>query len=174
MTFSTFPTADAVDDAEAAPAAADGELARLRGMLLDAALPLDARFRALFSLKSLASDAAVDAVAAGFADTSDLLRHELAYVLGQMRNPHAVPVLLSVLEGTEYAPMVRHEAAEALGAIGEPSCLAVLRRYATATAEAGSIDVPRVVRETCELAVAKIELEQQQLADPAAPPLKPG
>jgi hypothetical protein len=45
----------------------------------------------------------------GFADQSALLKHELAYCLGQMRLASALPVLESVLENLEEDPMVRHE-----------------------------------------------------------------
>ena len=45
----------------------------------------------------------------GFADESALLKHELAYCLGQMKNPNALPVLESVLADEKEDPMVRHE-----------------------------------------------------------------
>ncbi|KAI9355948.1 armadillo-type protein [Zopfochytrium polystomum] len=130
-------------------------------------VPLQARFRALFTLKSLKSNAAVDVIAKAFSDPSALLKHELAYVLGQMKNPHAIPVLVAVLCDRSEVPMVRHEAAEALGAIGDPACLPVLEVFAakeaTAAAAADSGEqVPEVVRETCELAVAKIRHEMAE------------
>ncbi len=45
--------------------------------------------------------------------------------------------------------MVRHEAAEALGALSSESSLSLLRRYLG--------DESREVRETCEVAIGKIE-----------------
>ena len=45
----------------------------------------------------------------GFADESALLKHELAYCLGQMKNMNALPVLESVLADEKEDPMVRHE-----------------------------------------------------------------
>ena len=45
----------------------------------------------------------------GFADESALLKHELAYCLGQMKNTNALPVLESVLANEKEDPMVRHE-----------------------------------------------------------------
>ena len=45
----------------------------------------------------------------GFADESALLKHELAYVLGQKKDERALPVLTRVLEDTGEDPMVRHE-----------------------------------------------------------------
>jgi deoxyhypusine monooxygenase len=45
----------------------------------------------------------------GFHDSSALLKHELAYCLGQMKNPASLPVLESVLKNTSEDAMVRHE-----------------------------------------------------------------
>lgn len=45
----------------------------------------------------------------GFADQSALLKHELAYCLGQMKLVSALPVLQAVLENLDEDPMVRHE-----------------------------------------------------------------
>lgn len=47
--------------------------------------------------------------APGFADQSALLKHELAYCLGQMKLVSALPVLQTVLENLDEDPMVRHE-----------------------------------------------------------------
>lgn len=45
----------------------------------------------------------------GFMDESALLKHELAYCLGQMKNTKALPVLEHVLADEREDPMVRHE-----------------------------------------------------------------
>ena len=45
----------------------------------------------------------------GFIDPSALLKHELAYCLGQMRKPSALPALEAVLRDASEDPMVRHE-----------------------------------------------------------------
>ncbi len=52
--------------------------------------------------------------------------------------------------------MCRHEAAEALGAIGDTGSLGVLREYRDREGEVV------VVRETCEIAVARIEWENSE------------
>ena len=67
------------------------------------------RMRALFSLRNNRSNEAIDALCEGFSSTSALLRHELAYVLGQMQNNHAVPKLIEVLSDNDEHVMVRHE-----------------------------------------------------------------
>src|SRR5690348_10718900 len=88
---------------------------------------LPERFRSLFTIRSLDTDAAVEAIGACFDDPSALLKHELAYVLGQMQRPHAIPILSFVLENLQQEAIVRHEAAEALGAIGDASSLPLLQ-----------------------------------------------
>ncbi|KAJ7288218.1 hypothetical protein C8J57DRAFT_1706708 [Mycena rebaudengoi] len=90
---------------------------------------LHSRFRALFTLKSLKSEDAVRVISAGFQDSSALLKHELAYCLGQMKKLSALPALESVLRNTSEDPMVRHEAAEAMGAISASVSLPILKQY---------------------------------------------
>ncbi|CAG8631049.1 17605_t:CDS:2, partial [Acaulospora morrowiae] len=117
-------------------------------------IPLHKRFRAVFTLKNIADEKSIDILAKAFKDDSALLKHELAYVLGQIKNPYANPVLSSVLDDKTEDPMVRHEAAEALGAIGDQSSLNILEKHL--------YDEHAVVRETCELAIAKIKYENSK------------
>ncbi|GAM90163.1 hypothetical protein ANO11243_082030 [Dothideomycetidae sp. 11243] len=140
---------------------ADTTVLTLRKVLVSESSPLASRFRALFSLKHLASQSpptaqtipAIEAIAAAFASPSALLKHELAYCLGQTRNFAAVPSLTQVLKDNSEDPMCRHEAAEALGALGHEGSLALLRQYRDDASE------QVVVRETCEIAVSRIEWE---------------
>ncbi|KNE66529.1 hypothetical protein AMAG_11660 [Allomyces macrogynus ATCC 38327] len=148
-----FPTTDA---AVAAARNDSATIAKLGNLLADKALPLTERFRALFTLKALKNDAAVEQIGKAFDDPSALLKHELAYVLGQMKMPSAIAVLLSVLQNRAEEPMVRHEAAEALGAIGDPSITATLKKFRDDPTE------PAEVRETCELAIDLLEWEQSK------------
>lgn len=106
------------------------------------------RFRALFGLRNVATDEAVEAIAGAFSDQSALLKHELAYVLGQIQRPSALPHLVKVLEDMQEDPMVRHEAAEAMGAIGKLESLCVLEKYRE--------DSSRAVAETCQIAIDNI------------------
>ena len=80
---------------------------------------------------------------------SVLVRHEVAYVVGQVGDASCLAVLTSVLEDTADDAIVRHECAEALGAIGLPASLDVLAKYAL------DEDVPEV-SETCNLAIRRI------------------
>lgn len=94
--------------------------------LMDTSAPLFKRYRAMFALRDLASPPdlptavpAVKALAEGFADSSALFRHEIAFVFGQLSHPASIPALTAALSNTEEASMVRHEAAEALGSLGD-------------------------------------------------------
>lgn len=147
------PTADIVDPT----------IKSLRESLCSEDSPLPVRFRALFSLKHLAcqpqdanAEAAMDAIGAAFASPSALLKHEVAYCLGQTRNLYVVPALRKCLADLDEDPMVRHEAAEALGALGHDSNLAVLREYRDRKGENIS------VKETCEIAIGRIEWENSE------------
>ncbi|ETN45235.1 deoxyhypusine hydroxylase [Cyphellophora europaea CBS 101466] len=139
------------------PLSTNTTVATLRKALTDESVPLAKRFRALFSLKHVASQesgpdasAAISAIAAAFASPSALLKHELAYCLGQTKNLEAVPFLRAVLENRAEDPMCRHEAAEALGALADKSSLELLQRLKDDEKE------PVVVRETCDIAVDRI------------------
>ena len=142
----------------------DTTVLALRKALTSESVPLARRFRALFSLKHLAclnppteqTLPAIRAIAAAFTSPSALLKHELAYCLGQTRNPASVPYLREVLEDKHEDPMCRHEAAEALGALGDANSLALLRRMRDDVGEA------EVVRETCDIAVGRIEWESSE------------
>ncbi|XP_029071496.1 deoxyhypusine hydroxylase isoform X2 [Monodon monoceros] len=107
------------------------EVEGLGQMLVDPQKPLQARFRALFTLRGLGGPAAISWISRAFSDDSALLKHELAYCLGQMQDSRAIPVLVDVLRDTRQEPMVRHEAGEALGAIGDPEVLEILKQYST-------------------------------------------
>lgn len=80
--------------------------------LVDPTQPLQARFRALFTLRGLGGPDAIAWISRGFGDDSALLKHELAYCLGQMQDPRAIPVLADVLRDASQEAMVRHEAGE--------------------------------------------------------------
>lgn len=81
-------------------------------ILSDPSKPLKERFRALFTLKNIGGQAAIKCISEAFEDESALLKHELAYCLGQMKDSNANEILLKVLEDKSQEPMVRHEAGE--------------------------------------------------------------
>lgn len=118
-------------------------------MLNDENRPLKERFRALFTLRNIGGSDSIHYINTCFKDSSVLLKHELAYCLGQMQDKEAISVLVNVLEDVTQEPMVRHEAGEALGAIGSPEVIEILKKYLT--------DPVVEVAETCELALERIK-----------------
>jgi len=115
--------------------------------------PLKERFRALFTLRNIGGSVCIEYIEQCFGDSSALLKHELAYCLGQMQDTKANSILVSVLENLNEHPMVRHEAAEALGAIGSPDMREILEKYKN--------DPELSVAETCELALERIKWLQK-------------
>ncbi|XP_071066122.1 deoxyhypusine hydroxylase isoform X1 [Dasypus novemcinctus] len=90
--------------------ATEQELEAIGQALVDPRQPLQARFRALFTLRGLGGPDAIAWISRAFGDESALLKHELAYCLGQMQDERAIPVLADVLRDTGQDAMVRHEA----------------------------------------------------------------
>lgn len=123
---------------------------------MDPSKSLFERYRAMFALRNIGPEnkEAVLALASGFKDTSALFRHEIAYIFGQLSSEHSVPSLIEVLEDEKEDEMVRHEAAEALGSIATDDVLQTLREFATKG--------PRVVRESCEVALDMYEVSSSQ------------
>jgi len=160
-------TATTADQAQVVPT--------LQGRLLDTSLPLFERYRAMFALRNVGTPAAIEALASGFTDDSALFKHEIAFVFGQLADPHAIPSLLKVLQTSSESDMVRHEAAEALGGIAEVDqdspilvdgkrvdVQQVLKEWMEKS------DAPELVRQSCQVAVDMWEYEnsnQFQYAD---------
>ncbi|GAA5929144.1 hypothetical protein JCM10213_004995 [Rhodosporidiobolus nylandii] len=131
--------------------------AQLDRTLNTESVPLAQRFRALFTLKSLGGDRAIEVIGKGFEGESALLGHELAYCLGQLKDPKALPILTKVLEDEEEHPM----AAEAMGAIGDAAALPVLRKYLT--------HANKAISETCEIALDKVVWDNSEEGKKAEP-----
>ncbi|GBF91677.1 deoxyhypusine hydroxylase [Raphidocelis subcapitata] len=133
------------------PLPADTPVDALRRILLDPKQPMFERYRALFALRNRGGDAAVAVLCEAFSAASALLKHEVAYVLGQLQHPRSVPALSSVLRDPREHAMVRHEAAEALGAVADPACVALLKAHAA--------DAEPIVAHSCVVALDMLEHE---------------
>ncbi|KAI5127679.1 deoxyhypusine monooxygenase [Nematocida parisii] len=132
--------------------AAENAVKKFSNILQNEEEPLKLRFRALFALRNICTDESVFGIAEAFTTSSVLLKHELAYVLGQMQNRTALPILERVLvDGTEDE-IVRHEAAEAIATFGDISYEALLRKYADI-----AISNSRAVSETCQIGAELIK-----------------
>lgn len=136
-----------------APPSTEVKIKNLANTLLDEETKMFERMRAVFSLRNNRSKEAVEVLCTGFRANSALLRHELAYVLGQMQDSHAVPTLIEVLSDENEHVMVRHEAAEALGAIGDRRAKPVLQNFLH--------DPLPEVSESCEVALDLLALCEQ-------------
>ncbi|CAK4463033.1 unnamed protein product [Aphanomyces euteiches] len=132
---------------------------QLRESLLDLSQPMGKRTRAVFYLRTRGGkdDLQVLLDALRNKKDSELMRHELAYVIGQFQNADACPTLESIVADTEDDCMVRHEAAEALGAIGDSSSIDILERFAQ--------DPAPEVAETCALALRLVKYKNTDHAE---------
>lgn len=83
------------------------QINKIGAVLNDKNRPLKERFRALFTLKNIGGQTALENISRCFEDDSALLKHELAYCMGQMQDPNAIPFLINVLEDKSQEPMVR-------------------------------------------------------------------
>lgn len=133
------------------------QLDKLGDVLVNQAIPMKQRNRALFTLKNLGGSDAIRNIARALEDPSALLKHECAYCLGQMQDESAISYLINTLSNQTENPMVRHEAGEALGAIGKSTTevISSLTKFST--------DQLPEVAETCQLALGRLEwLEAQR------------
>ncbi|XP_013098200.1 deoxyhypusine hydroxylase isoform X2 [Stomoxys calcitrans] len=138
------------------------QIKKIGSVLNNKERPLKERFRALFTLKNLGGEDAIGEISRAFADDSALLKHELAYCLGQMQDKKALDILTKVLEDTAQEPMVRHEAAEAMGAIGDASIIPILEKYKN--------DPVVEVSETCSIALDRVKwIQSGQSVDDTNP-----
>lgn len=100
-----------------------------------------------------------------------LMRHEIAYVMGQLRDATSCPYLEEVLAHHDDCVMVRHECAEALGAIGHPSSLEVLEKHSLAEEE--NRNNPEEVSQTCRIAIDFIRWKQQSSGSESSDEIPP-
>lgn len=132
-----------------AGATKEASVEELQAKLMDTKASLFNRYRAMFALRNINSDASAMALVTGFEDASALFRHEIAYVLGQMQRSVTAEALSTVLRNLDEHAMVRHEAAEALGAIGGEAAVQVLTEF--------THDKEQVVVESCHVALNIID-----------------
>ena len=130
-------------------------------LLDEASTPIFDRYRALFSLRDAGGAAAVAALCRALRQSSSaLLKHEVAYVLGQMQDPRSLEALRECLADAGEHGMVRHEAAEALGALGAEAAAPAL--------EEGSADEDPVVAQSCVVALDVLAHERSGAFEYAA------
>ncbi|CAI0414085.1 unnamed protein product [Linum tenue] len=136
----------------AAPASSCSSVNELREVLLDEEKAMYERYGALFALRNHGGDEAISAIIDSLQSKSALLKHEVAYVLGQLQNKATSAALSSVLRDEHEHPMVRHEAAEALGSIADDKSIQLLEEF--------SKDPEPIVSQSCEVALSMLEYER--------------
>ncbi|TBU06984.1 deoxyhypusine hydroxylase [Hamiltosporidium magnivora] len=117
----------------------------LKSFLKDISIPhsdIYLRYGAMFSLRNKKN---ISILVKGFKDNSALFRHEVAFVLGQLKMKESILYLKEVLDNENEHDMVRHECAEAIGAIGTDECHKILMKYLNCDAD--------IVRESAEVAL---------------------
>ncbi|CAL5186454.1 unnamed protein product [Lathyrus oleraceus] len=136
----------------AAPATSCSSVDQLRELLLDEEKGMYERYAALFALRNDGGNKAVAAIIDSLGSKSALLKHEVAYVLGQLQDKAASAALSNILRDVNEHPMVKHEAAEALGSIADDQSVALLEEF-TADPEA-------LVSQSCQVALSMLEAER--------------
>lgn len=112
------------------------------------------RVDSLFCIKAFNEVEAIDALIRAFhkEERSQLLKHEMCYVLGQMnKTPQHVEKIQAFLEEVideknKYEDIVVHEAVEALGNLSQEQTLKLIERYQDPS------QTCQMVYETCFLA----------------------
>ncbi len=139
------PATSEYGSVDPAPPSTTVQLKELKTVLLDEDQKMFQRMRSVFKLRNIRSPESCLILCEAFNSESALLRHELAYVLGQMQMDEALPTLIRILSDDKEHVMVRHEAAEALGAIGNHLAIPTLKQFLT--------DEHIEVSESCEVAL---------------------
>ena len=114
--------------------------------LLDLSQPIAKRTHCAFHLRTEASKTATQYIVRALQQRTDtpLMRHELAYILGQIQDSSVIPVLCEILRDEDDDVLVRHESAEALGNLGDETTLEILEQFSTHAAHE--------ISETCLIA----------------------
>ena len=156
--MSVKPDVSEYGSVDPAPASDDDNFENMKNLLIDDSARMFERMRVVFKFRNIRSVESCNALCEAFSSESALLRHELAYVLGQMQMDEALPALIERLSDEDEHVMVRHEAAEALGAIGNVTAKPVLERYRN--------DPFVEVSESCEVALDLLDwVAKSTLAD---------
>lgn len=150
-------------------------LEALEESLSDPSNPIGMRMRAAYYLRQAHSEAKANStisvqetvvriLANGLSDPThgSLLRHEFAYIMGQLRDERSCNVLETVLLSEEDCTMVRHECAEALGAIGASRSMPVLETLCVVASGDDNVKVPAELSETCRLALDAMHWRTEQ------------
>ncbi len=133
------------------------KLCILESVLLNIEEPIAKRTQAAFRLRTDGREASCRIIETALTNKldCDLMRHELAYIIGQMQFQSSSPLLESILLDEDDSVLVRHECAEALGALGSVRSVNIL----TSLSSHPSVEIA----ETCQIALDLINWRQHQV-----------
>lgn len=125
------------------------DLISLYKIIGDENAKIEDRFRALFEIKEnpLNKNFFIE-LEKGMETKSDLLAHEIIYVLGQIGNELSIDLIKKTLI-KHKSNIVRHECAEALGALGRMEDIPILQEF--------SLFLDPLIGDSCLLAIKRIE-----------------
>jgi deoxyhypusine monooxygenase len=149
-------------------------ISKLQEALEDPSHAIGMRMRAAYYLKQAHTnshdeeqqqDEIVEILSNGLIDKvhGSLMRHEFAYVMGQLKDERCCQTLEQVLLQNDDCVMVRHECAEALGAIGAERSRPVLEQSIQENLQIKELS------DTCRLALNVMDWRQSG-GDPNEPP----
>ena len=133
------------------------DLNTLKNLILNDKNNIRIRMEILFQLRSFGNLESIKILEEALINekTSDLLRHEVCYCLGQMtQNEENKNEIMNFLnkevfaDPNKYTPIVLHEAAEALGNIDFDNNRILLEKFRNSEHE--------IIQETCEIAVENL------------------
>ncbi|KAK6089267.1 hypothetical protein P3W45_001740 [Vairimorpha bombi] len=143
------------------------DIHKAESIITDDSQHIAKKMRSLFYLRNILTEESASILSKAFKSKSVLLKHEVAYVLGQMRLDISIDTLIKVLDDSTENEIVRHEAGEALGnfEFSDKIYQALVRNMACGVTP---------VEETCYLAVKKINKNTNHVSkygsrDPALP-----
>jgi len=125
--------------------ATERDVPHYAALLGDATVPIYERYIAMFTLRNLGAGQPL-AQCLLEDRSSPVLRHEVAFVLGQLEYEAAAAALIENLSDIGEHVMVRHESAIALGSVGSPDAIVALQRF--------SHDPEPMVAESCLVGMA--------------------
>ena len=121
--------------------------------LKDDSISLEDKYEAMYALRTIPTEEACFALREcyPYLGTSELLKHELMYILGQNRYPSSLDFLIKSMHDETEAPVVRHEAGEALSNFSDykDMILPELKKHLNSNVS--------VLKSTVEIAIRKME-----------------